>query len=441
MGRLSGDKACPVCCDSPSRHQCPRHAGKIMVRKAERRHFSRVLLYKLMRLPLSRASLAKATLLFAVWTAYGLFSTWQSHYWYSFGKNPISWADSLRYEMTYAWLWGACTPAVLWLSKRFRIERAHWVRHLLVHIAVMTVLAALTKTLFELNAGPHDVGGHDAVFVNFTLEKLFRSIVFSLDTGALLYCMIILVEHSFVYYKRYQNGLLNAGRLQTELARAQLQALKMQLHPHFLFNTLHTITALVHEDPERAERTIARLSELLRLFLATSTIHEVPLGEELRILDLYLEIERTRFEDRLSVHCDVPDELRDAMVPNLVLQPIVENALRHGVGRKSGPGWISIAAEKYGETLVLRVTDNGEGLPTEALGHDTGRHPESGKGLAITRGRLESLYGSDQSLLLRNLQTGGAEVRITMPFRKQVEDPRVQNPGEGENAEFQSANR
>jgi LytS/YehU family sensor histidine kinase len=296
----------------------------------------------------------------------------------------------------------------------------------------MVVFAALTKTLWELIASPPD-----SAFLQFTWQKLFRSIVYTSDTGVLLYWMIILVEHSSVYYKRYQNGLLNAGRLQTELARAQLQSLKMQLHPHFLFNTLHTISALVHEDPERAERTISRLSELLRLFLATSTIHEVSLREELRILDLYLEIERTRFEDRLSVHCDVPSELRDAMVPNLVLQPLVENAIRHGVARKSGPGWISIAAEKYGETLVLRVTDNGEGLHSH---QENGRRPESGKGLAITRGRLESLYGTDQSLVLRDVQTGGAEVRITMPFRQRVEDPRARETGEGANAELQGTN-
>jgi two-component system LytT family sensor kinase len=388
-----------------------------------------------MRLYISRASLSKATLLFAVWTTYGLLSAWQGHYWYSFSKNPVSWPEALRSEMTYAWLWGACSPAVLWLANRFRIERDHRVRHLLVHVAVMTVFVALTKTLYELIGTPHE-----SAFVHFTWEKLFRSIVITSDTGVLLYWMIILVEHSFIYYKRYRNGLINAGRLQTELARAQLQALKMQLHPHFLFNTLHTISALVHEDPERAERTIARLSELLRLYLATSTIHEVSLGEELRILDLYLEIERTRFEDRLSVHIDVPEELREAMVPNLVLQPLVENAIRHGVGRKSGSGWISIAAERYGETLVLRVTDNGEGLHAEGRDRDTVRRPESGKGLAITRGRLESLYESHQSLVLRNLQTGGAEVRITMPFRKDVECSRVPDPEEGENAELQSTN-
>jgi two-component system LytT family sensor kinase len=383
-----------------------------------------------MRFFRSRAVLAKATLLFAIWTAYGLYSAWQSHYWYSLSKSPMTWADSLRHEMTYTWFWGACSPVILWLSNRFRIERDRRARHLLVHVAAMIVFIALTKTLFELF-----VAGHDSVFIEFTWPKFFRSIVITSDTGAMLYWMIVLVEHLFVYYKRYRDELLNAGRLQTALARAQLQALKIQLHPHFLFNTLHTISALVHEDPDRAERTIARLSELLRLFLATSAIHEVSLGEELRILDLYLEIERTRFEDRLSVHCDVPSELRGAMVPNLVLQPLVENAIRHGVGRKSGDGWISIAAEKYGDTLVLRVTDNGEGLH-----HDPARRPESGKGLAITRGRLESLYGSHQSLMLRNLQTGGAEARVTMPFKTYIEDPGAQETGQGENAELQGTN-
>jgi len=258
-----------------------------------------------------------------------------------------------------------------------------------------------------------------SAFREFTWARWFRSIEYTFDTGTLLYWVIILVEHSFVYYRRYQQGLVNASHLQTQLVQAQLRALKMQLHPHFLFNTLHTITALVHEDPDLAERTIARLSELLRLFLANSTIHEVPLSEELRILDLYLEIERTRFEDRLSVLFDVPPELHDAMVPNLVLQPLVENSIRHGVGKRSAPGWISISAEKYGETLLLRVADNGVGL---ANGANCAKNPaQTGMGLAITRGRLESLYGGHQSLILRDVQTGGAEARVTMPFRKQMD--------------------
>ncbi|HWE05666.1 MAG TPA: histidine kinase, partial [Rhizomicrobium sp.] len=210
---------------------------------------------------------------------------------------------------------------------------------------------------------------------------------------------------------------------------AQLQALKIQLHPHFLFNTLHSITALVHEDPEMAERTIARLSELLRLFLANSAIHEIPLSEELRILDLYLEIERARFEDRLRVMYDVPSNLRDAMVPNLILQPLVENSIRHGVGRRSEPGWIAVAVERYADTLIVRVTDNGAGFKEDPPVH-------TGMGLSITRGRLESLYGSHQSLVLRNLPAGGVEARITMPFHVQTT-----STGNEAHAELQSTDR
>lgn len=385
---------------------------------------------QLSRAASSRPVLNRAALLFGIWTAYGLLSAWQAHYWYSFGMHPMLWRDAIRYELIYAWIWGLCCPAVLWLSARFRFERDFRIRHLLVHVAAMAVLVPLTKTAFEWIAR-----SPDSPFIHFAWDKLFRSIVYNSDTGVFLYSMIVLVEHALAYYKRYRNGLINAGRLQTELARAQLQALKIQLHPHFLFNTLHTISALVHEDPERAERTIARLSELLRLFLATSTIHEVTLAEEIRILDLYLEIERTRFEDRLSVHYDVPPELRDAVVPNLVLQPLVENAIRHGVGRRSGAGWIAIAAERYGETLVLRVTDNGEGLK-----HDPEHRPESGKGLAITRGRLESLYGARQSLGIRNLPAGGVEARITLPFHAATEAPREPHSKERENAELQGTN-
>jgi hypothetical protein len=279
-----------------------------------------------MRPTISRSRLIQAGALFAIWTTYGALSAWQTHYWYSFTKAPYSWPASLGFELTYAYLWGISTPLILWLAKRFRIERQHWTRHLLIHFLAMTALVAIITAAFDRITIPPW-----SAFPDFTWPKLIRSIERNFDTGTLLYSVIILVEHSLVYYRRYQQGLVNAANLQTQLVQTQLRALKMQLHPHFLFNTLHTIAALVHEDPELAERTIARLSELLRLFLANSTIHEVPLSEELRILDLYLEIERTRFEDRLRVHFDVPAELREAMVPNLVLQPLVENSIRHVV--------------------------------------------------------------------------------------------------------------
>jgi two-component system, LytTR family, sensor kinase len=375
-----------------------------------------------MRTMISRATTTRASILFAVWTAYGLLSACQEHYWLSATKMPTSWASAIRFEVGYAYLWGLCSPAILWLSNRYRIERNHRTTHLLIHVGMTAVFVVLTKTVFDALFLPPT-----SPFRHFTWESLFRSIEYTADTGVLLYWVVLLVEHTYVFYKRYQNSVVNAAQLQTQLVRAQLQALRMQLHPHFLFNALHTITALVHEDPEQAERTIARLSELLRLFLANSTVHEVSLGEELRILDLYLDIERTRFEDRLQVHIDVAADLRCALVPSLVLQPLVENSIRHGVGRQSGLGWISVSAEKYGGTLVLRVTDNGAGVQPLA---------GQGMGLSITRGRLDSLYGLNQSLSLRNLPAGGAEARITMPFH--CSDATSEDPTD---ADLQSVNR
>ncbi len=382
------------------------------------------------RVDISPQALYKIGIIFAVWSAYGLLCSWQAHYWYAFTPMPKSWPECFKSELTYAYSWGIVTPVILWWSQRFRLEGPRWPRHLLAHVGLLVILVPAIKICYDLIVRPPN-----SAFYMFSWAKLLRSVEMTFDTGTLLYSVVVGVEHAFVYYRRYQMGLTKSSQLQTQLVQAQLQALKMQLHPHFLFNTLHSITALVHEDPELAERTIARLSELLRLFLANSTIHEVPLSEELRILDLYLEIERARFEDRLRVIYDVPQSLRDAMVPNLVLQPLVENSIRHGVGRRSEPGWIAIAAERYAETLVLRITDNGAGFA--AGSKDPEDQPvHQGMGLGITRGRLESLYGPHQSLVVRNVPAGGVEARITMPFRQQNS-----STGNEADAQFQSTDR
>jgi hypothetical protein len=379
----------------------------------------------------ARTGLIRFAALAGAWTAYGLLCAWETHYWYSLTARPLSWAESLRYELTYAWLWGAFTPLILWFCKRFRLERRVWPKNLAWHGLLMMLLAPLSKVGFEAIAMPPD-----SPFLAFTWQKLFRSVESSFDTGALLYCVVVLLEHAMVYYKRYQASAVKASQLQTQLVQTQLQALKMQLHPHFLFNTLHTITALVREDPDEAERTIVRLGELLRLFMANSSVHEVPLGEELRVLGLYLEIERTRFDDRLRVHYDVPRDLESAMVPNLVLQPLVENAIRHGVGPLCGPGRILIQAEQEGDLLVLMVKDSGNGLPKEVKQAAASGNGQGGMGLRITRGRMESLYGAHQSLVLRNLVEGGVEARVTIPFH--TGPVRTE---EDYDAELQSTNR
>jgi two-component system LytT family sensor kinase len=374
--------------------------------------------------PFSRLTPIKISLVTGAWTVYGLLCAWQTHYWYSFSKMPLSWAECLRYQLTYSSLWALCTPLVVWAARQFRFERGRWPRNLVIHLIVMAFAVSATKLVFDVIVRPD--GGW---FPGASWGKIFRSIESTLDTGPLLYAMIVLIEHAIIYYQRYQSGLVKASQLQTQLVQSQLKALRMQLHPHFLFNALHTIAALVHEDPDLAERTIARLGELLRLFLATSSVQEVTLSEEIRVLDLYLEIERARFEERLHVRYEVPPGVRHATVPNLVLQPLVENSIRHGIGKRAEPGWIAVAADREGDTLVLKVTDNGEGFRSDPL------KPVQGMGLAITRGRLESLYGPNQSLVLRNVPGGGVEVRITLPFRTET------TSNEKDHVELQSADR
>jgi LytS/YehU family sensor histidine kinase len=200
--------------------------------------------------------------------------------------------------------------------------------------------------------------------------------------------------------------------LEAELAQAQLRALKSQLQPHFLFNTLHAITVLIRHDPESAGRMVVRLSDLLRMTLIDTEQHEVPLERELRFLRLYLEIEQTRFRDSLEVVWDVAPGLEDAAIPPLLLQPLVENALKHGVGPRAGGGRVTIAAHRRDNELVLQVTDNGPGLKNHGWSQNG-----SGIGLTSTQQRLEKLYGSKHRLALRENQGGGTTVSLGMPYR------------------------
>src|SRR5262249_40591374 len=195
---------------------------------------------------------------------------------------------------------------------------------------------------------------------------------------------------------------LKASQLEARLAQAQLQALKMQLHPHFLFNTLHAISALMRKDVEEADRMITRLSDLLRLTLENVGAQEATLRQELEILGRYLEIEQRRFGDRLQVKMEIEPETLDARAPNLILQPLVENAIRHGIAPRSAPGLIEIRASRAGDKLELQVRDNGVGLPTDH------REPiKEGVGLANTRARLEQLYGAAYRFEVNNFYRCG----------------------------------
>jgi two-component system LytT family sensor kinase len=192
-----------------------------------------------------------------------------------------------------------------------------------------------------------------------------------------------------------------------------LQALKMQLHPHFLFNALHSISALVHSDPDAADKMIARLGDFLRLTLDSAAAQEVPLRQELEFLNCYLDIERTRFRDRLTTEIHADPQVLDCRVPNLILQPIVENAIRHGVSQRAAHGHVEVRAARAGQALRLEVRDNGRGLPE---GADAGRAKQGGVGLANTRARLQQLYGGDYRFELQNAPAGGAVVTLELPL-------------------------
>jgi sensor histidine kinase YesM len=224
-----------------------------------------------------------------------------------------------------------------------------------------------------------------------------------------------MVSHAFDYYFRYRSGEVRAAHLQTQLAQAQLQALKMQLHPHFLFNALNAIAELVHRNPKAAEQMVTQLSDMLRLTLDSIGVQEVSLKQELDFLKKYLEIEQTRFHDRINVEMFIAPGVLDARVPNMILQPLVENAVRYAVAPRATGGRIEIHAHRDNGMLQLKVCDDGRGLPADA-GHS--RASGRGVGLSNTRARLEHLYGSRHRFELLSSQGRGLTVSMAFPFRE-----------------------
>jgi two-component system LytT family sensor kinase len=356
---------------------------------------------------LSRTNLATIA---AGWTLFGLFMAGQAYASQMSNGSPMSWSEALVIEMTYAYLWAALTPAVLWLSRLVRVEKKNLLKGLSVHIPAAFAAAFLHRFLFCVSMAAYRnlAGG-----VAFSWDTIFGQLVSFLDYGVLLYGMLLLIDSVFEYHKRYRENELKAVQLESELAAAQLQALKMQLHPHFLFNTLHAISALMTEDVKAARRMIARLSDLLRFTLENTGSQEVSLKEELEWLDRYLQIELIRFQDRLKVKIVAAPDTFDALVPNLILQPIVENAIRHGIAPHSSAGRIEIRASRTNGTLTLQVQDDGEGIsPAASL--------RKGIGLANTEARMKQLYGTSQDFRLANAEAGGLIVTLELPFHQRT---------------------
>lgn len=332
-----------------------------------------------------------------------------------FGYRGISPVGPIAMAFIESWIWAVLTPFVFWLSTRFSFERSRWVVHIpvlltigvVIAILVYGVLAETREQFFEQVAARRPP---PSLFAPLRDIGRFRFV-----NHFLVFVAVLIAGYARKYFIRDQQRIqeasalgARAAMLQVQLADARLDALRMQLNPHFLFNTLHAIAALVERDPAGVRRMIARLSELLRLTMDTDAEHEVTLGEELSFLRRYVEIMGIRFQGRLRTTIDAVDETLPAFVPRLILQPIVENALEHGAAQATGEGIVAIAARRRDDELVITVTNNGPGVEPSA---------GSGVGLANTRARLAELYGDAASFTLTSRPEGGAIAEMILPFR------------------------
>jgi two-component system LytT family sensor kinase len=345
-----------------------------------------------------RRALLRLALIWSAWTLYALFSASQGYMSRAYSQ-PVNFRPVFLYSLLESYTWAVLTPLVLWLGVRFLVRKKnYW------YTVPLQIVCALAFAFI-----------HTQVFVWLlpligykTSPQMASSLLRTrLHSDFLTYWLLVGLSHALDYYRKYQERELKATQLEARLAQAQLQALKMQLQPHFLFNTLHAISALVHKDVEAADRMITRLSEFLRITLDSVGVQEVALKTELESLDKYLEIEQVRFGSRLTVVRSVSPEALDLLVPNLILQPLVENAVRHSIAPRAAGGRIEIRAGREQDCLVIDVLDDGPGA---ALGP-----VHEGVGLTNTRARLQALYGKGQSMDLRSEAGGSFQVRLSLP--------------------------
>ena len=301
------------------------------------------------------------------------------------------------------------TPTFFRLAHYFRLDGARWLRALGVHlIAALGFSVVHCACMLAVRALLVDsLGKPPMIPWAFYVQRHYLS---NLDWTLMVYSTIVGLSYALAYNRESQARAVKAAQLETRLAEARLRTLEAELHPHFLFNTLHAISTLVHTNPDSADRMISRLSDLLRLTFDRSGAPRVSLQEELEFLQKYLEIEQTRFHDRLSVRFDIDPETLDAEVPRLILQPLVENAIKHGVSPKPGNGLVQISSRRKQDTLWIEISDNGVGLSAGARAR-----LHTGVGLSNTRDRLECLYGARQRVEFSDDATGLA-VRLEIPF-------------------------
>jgi len=357
--------------------------------------------------------------LFLFWLALGVLSAGSPFIQFPQVRRPVppSASPNLIWRMFASqliiWLaWAALVPVVLWLRRRFPLSalRGALPAHLIAIAALCLAHAGIAVWLTRLI-----MDGGEAPLGPPLIVRLAYSWTRDLPFCALFYSLALGISSALEYYRQFRERELRASQLEAQLAQAQLQMLKMQLHPHFLFNTLNGVTGLVRDyDNAAAVQMLVGLSDLLRQTLDNAGKQEVRLSEELEWLELYLKLQQMRFSDRLRTQIEAAPETLDALVPNMIMQPLVENAIRHGLTPRAAPGTVSLTARRNGAWLELRVCDDGAGLP------DGWRLAESqGVGLSNTAARLRQLYGTDFRFDVRNREGGGVEAKLSIPLQKE----------------------
>jgi two-component system, LytTR family, sensor kinase len=350
-------------------------------------------------------------IMFSVWTLLGLFMTIQIYVSLSqSGKGDLTSAFLVSFSYSYSWFF--LSPLILNLIQKLPITKEKWIKHIIIFLIVGIIFVFCTLGIYRYFIWLII----DSQTKPFKIWEMFQSILMNFDYGLISYLLNILIIFLIDYYRRFRERELTTSQLETQLIQAQMQSLKMQLHPHFLFNTLHAIGVLVRKnDNEIALKMLTGLSDLLRHTLTTFNTDEVPLYQEIQILNLYLDIQQIRFQDRLRIRVNIPPETENINIPNLILQPLAENAIQHGISKLSSAKRIDISASKNDNFLTIVISDDGPGLPD-----DWERLKQNGIGLINTEFRLQKIYGESFKLNLRNNQYGGASVILSLPLRKKT---------------------
>jgi two-component system, LytTR family, sensor kinase len=331
---------------------------------------------------------------------------------------PGEWIYLPALNLAYWYVPALLAPFIMRAASRYQLGRASWWTQVGVHgVGALSYSTVHTASMFGVKAfldwvlDSPPMPGRRSFWIRVSTEYIQQ-----FDWQLMTYLFLVGLAHALEYRRESERSALESSRLETRLVEARLQGLQRQLHPHFLFNTLNTIAALIRTNVNAADRMIDQLGDLLRMALQTSDRQEVPLEQELEALRKYLDIEQTRFGPRLVVKMQIDPETLDALVPNLLLQPLVENAIRHGVAPYSRPGWIEVDAARTGERLTLLVRDSGYGVPPERL-----VDLNNGVGLSNTRARLQHLYPSAHQFAFANAREGFC-VTVNIPLRHAVAD-------------------